>query len=653
MIDTKEGTSKTIATTHTWNVQQGCMAQWLGPKYDKEIIYNDFQNGKYVSVVLNVFTGEERVLNFPVYSVALDGSFALTLDFSRLHRLRPGYGYSNIEDITKGEKIPDSVCIWKLDIKNNTVTPVLKYSDFASFETRSEMKNAEHKVNHIMISPNGKRFMVLHRWLNGQRKYSRLVTVDVDGSNMYKLSDDNMVSHCYWKDDENILAFESKKGIGTGYFLMKDKTQEFEHLWPDMNADGHPSYSPDGRMVVTDTYPDGKRIATLKVLTSDFIRISGKVFAPFKYDNDTRCDLHPRWSRDGKRIYFDSVHENHRGLYSVNVPRKISKDTIDHKVSISVIVPCYNAEKTIGYTLQSLIDQTIEDFEVVVVNDGSTDNSLNIIEQYKDRLNISIISQDNLGVSAARNSGIKAANGDYITFLDADDMYYPEYFEVMLSAIKNNDCDIVISKYEKSKEYLKEYRLSNYKKEFLDKYSIYDRYNYKRIYLFNFCNCLYKTAIISQNDICFKTGIKYGEDSLFFLEYLYFCDKGGVYIDSTLYKYIESEVSASKARNIQRMQIIQCFIEASKMWEKDVNYNKKTGQYSVDRAIWAQAKDFAITDAKLLSELRAKYDVKSSMKRLVAECDEGMVKISAGFYLISPALFISIMRLYKLLKEIK
>ena len=63
-------------------------------------------------------------------------------------------------------------------------------------------------------------FMVLHRWFNGDRKYSRLVTVNVDGTEMYNLSDDDMVSHCYWKDDQTIIAFENKKKTGAGYYLM-------------------------------------------------------------------------------------------------------------------------------------------------------------------------------------------------------------------------------------------------------------------------------------------------------------------------------------------------------------------------------------------------------------------------------------------------
>ena len=127
---------------------------------------------------------------------------------------------------------------------------------------------------------------------------------------MYVLSDDDAVSHCYWKNDDEILAFENKKNGGTGYYLMKDKTQEYQHLWASIDNDGHPSYCPaDNHLVVTDSYPDRARIANIKLLRDDDPESEGviivKVFAPFKYDNDTRCDLHPRWSRDGKKICFD------------------------------------------------------------------------------------------------------------------------------------------------------------------------------------------------------------------------------------------------------------------------------------------------------------------------------------------------------------
>ncbi len=320
LIDTKnDNKAIKIAETNSWNVQQGCMAQWLGPNFNEKIIYNDFRNGKYCSIILNVFTKEEKEICMPIYAVSSSGDFALSLDFSRLHRLRPGYGYSNLKDNTAGIDIPDEPCIWYIDLINNTSKGILNYNDLFNFETRNEMKNSQHKVNHIMLNPSNNRFMVIHRWLNGNKKYSRLITCDIDGKNLFNLSDDNMVSHCYWKNDEEIIAFERKKGIGDGYFLMKDKTKDFNHIWKHIISDGHPSYSPDKSLIVTDTYANKKRICSLKIMNEDEIITIAKVFSPFKYDNDTRCDLHPRWSRDGKKICIDSVHEGKRGLYVIPI----------------------------------------------------------------------------------------------------------------------------------------------------------------------------------------------------------------------------------------------------------------------------------------------------------------------------------------------
>jgi len=96
--------------------------------------------------------------------------------------------------------------------------------------------------------------------------------------------------------------------------LQKDMYYAYEQS-------GHPSFSPDGEHIVFDRYPDGKRIAAVMLADDNAnessVHIMARVFAPFKYDNDTRCDLHPRWSRDGKKICFDAVFEGSRGLYYV------------------------------------------------------------------------------------------------------------------------------------------------------------------------------------------------------------------------------------------------------------------------------------------------------------------------------------------------
>ena len=328
LFDGEDGNAfRVLAKTHTWNVQQGCMAQWLGPDFKSRILYNDLRDGKYCSVILNIETMEERALPMPCYTISADGKTALSLDFSRLHSLRLGYGYAALPEVTKGVALPDTTAVWKIDLETGKVMELLKYTDFANFQPRPEMQEAGsvHKVNHLMLSPNGKRFMVLYRWFCGQRKYTRLMTCNVDGTDMYVLSDDDMVSHCYWKNEEEIIAFENKHNGGTGYYLMKDKTQEYKRLWPSISNDGHPSYSPfNNGLVVFDSYPDKRRVQEIKIakdtdVEGKEIKVVARVFSPFKYDNDTRCDLHPRWSPDGKQICFDGTFENHRGLYIINI----------------------------------------------------------------------------------------------------------------------------------------------------------------------------------------------------------------------------------------------------------------------------------------------------------------------------------------------
>lgn len=305
-----------VTKTRTWNVQQGCMLQWID---DNHILFNDFRDGNYCSIIMNIETKEEKVLPLPIYSINNNKEFALTLDFSRLHRLRLGYGYANIPELYPDVACPNDFCIWYVDLVSGNYKGILKYTDLQNFEHRNEMSNAIHKVNHIMISPNGTRFMFLHRWFKDGKKYSRLLTCDIDGNNLFNLSDDDFVSHCCWKNDEYILSYLNKHSQGKGYYLLKDKTNEFHRLWTQLSMDGHPSYSYCGGMVVTDTYADRTRLQSLYIMKGDNIRRIARVYLPFEYNYDSRCDLHPRWSIDNKKICFDSAYSGKRKIYSVDI----------------------------------------------------------------------------------------------------------------------------------------------------------------------------------------------------------------------------------------------------------------------------------------------------------------------------------------------
>lgn len=315
-IDTEDGTYEKLAQTSTWNVQQGCMLGWLP---DGGIIYNDLRFGDYRAVILSP-EGEERVLDLPVYTVSQDGRTALSLDFSRLHRLRPGYGYSAMPDRTEGELCPEGACVWRIDIPTGDVEPVITYSRLKNFDPREDMKGAEHKVNHLMLSPSGRRFMMLHRWIRNGVTKSRLLTCDIDGGNLYCLSDNDYVSHCCWHGENEILSYCSKPDGGKAYWLMTDRTQEYRRLWPQLALDGHPTYSTDGR-VVTDTYPDRRRVQSVYIMQGDEVRRVARVFSPFRYGGNVRCDLHPRWRQDCSQVCIDASFEGRRGLYIIDVDK--------------------------------------------------------------------------------------------------------------------------------------------------------------------------------------------------------------------------------------------------------------------------------------------------------------------------------------------
>lgn len=109
-------------------------------------------------------------------------------------------------------------------------------------------------------------------------------------------------------------------------------------------------------------------------------------------------------------------------------------------VQISVIVPVYNAEKTIGACIESILDQSFKQFELILMDDGSTDNSGSICDEYSEKdSRIVVVHQKNTGVSQARNNGIDISIGDYISFVDSDDELLPGFFIEGLSALQKND----------------------------------------------------------------------------------------------------------------------------------------------------------------------------------------------------------------------
>ena len=119
-------------------------------------------------------------------------------------------------------------------------------------------------------------------------------------------------------------------------------------------------------------------------------------------------------------------------------------------MEISVVVPAYNSENFIAETLDCLLNQTLKDIQIIVVNDGSTDGTGAIIDSYAAKHgNILPLYQENAGVSAARNNGIEHAEGKYIMFLDSDDLLSRDSLERIRDALERNQADIAICRIER------------------------------------------------------------------------------------------------------------------------------------------------------------------------------------------------------------
>ncbi|MBO8433782.1 MAG: glycosyltransferase family 2 protein [Tyzzerella sp.] len=214
-----------------------------------------------------------------------------------------------------------------------------------------------------------------------------------------------------------------------------------------------------------------------------------------------------------------------------------------NNVEVSLIIPVYNVEKYIDKCLKSAVNQTFKDMEIIIVNDGSTDNSIEIVNRYiKKYDNIKLISQENKGLSSARNVGIKESSGNYIAFADSDDYFSKKFIEDMYNTIINEKSDIVVCGFKRIDENKKpniKNRKLKYKTISSDKaldMLIND------IFINNFAwNKLYKKELFTENDIYFPEGKTY--EDMYVMYKLFHKSKKISIINKKLYCYVQRKSS--------------------------------------------------------------------------------------------------------------
>jgi len=325
LIDLEDGDRwSEIGRTQAWCWQQGCMLQWR-PGSACEVVWNAREGDAFVCRVLDVESGRSRTLPRAVYSLSPDGKTAVCADFRRIQDMRPGYGYAGLPDPNAGVLAPDDVGIWAQDMDTGASELIVSVAQIAALPyPHGDLSAAKHYFNHLLFSPDGTRFIFLHRWCFGDGPFhTRMLTAALDGTDVRVVDDYGKTSHFIWRDPAHILAWSWHPSAESAFYLYGDGDGQVQPVGQGaMRVNGHCTYLPGGRWVLNDTYPLGEaRTQELYLydVASDRRVELGALTAPAEYTDEWRCDLHPRANRAGTQVMVDSAHAGGRQMYLLDV----------------------------------------------------------------------------------------------------------------------------------------------------------------------------------------------------------------------------------------------------------------------------------------------------------------------------------------------
>lgn len=313
--DTRNGTERFTARTRTYNWQQGARLFWLD---DSKFIFNDFEEEAYVARLVDLTNDNIQTFPLPVYD-GFKMDYYLSCSFERLNQLRPDYGYRNHRVPVNFDNF-DKEGVFKYSFANSRSKLIISIQELVELFPLTSMKDAMHKVNHIMISPDGNNFIFMHRWhKKSGLKYDRLLVSDSEGKSIRILADEGIVSHCCWKSESKIVGYFKYNGQ-LGWYETDIHTRDTKLISDKLSylGDGHPTFR-KGKLLI-DSYPNRARMKKLYIYDydKDILLVCGEFYESLKYYGQTRCDLHPRFDFNGDKIYIDSVHTGQRRLYRLS-----------------------------------------------------------------------------------------------------------------------------------------------------------------------------------------------------------------------------------------------------------------------------------------------------------------------------------------------
>lgn len=314
------------------------------------------------------------------------------------------------------------------------------------------------------------------------------------------------------------------------------------------------------------------------------------------------------------------------------------------RCAVSIIIPCYNCGLLLEETLDSLCRQTYRDFEIICINDGSTDNTSEILKRWQtnNAFNLRVINQENGGVSKARNVGISKSKGKYIVFCDADDLYHERYIEILVNAMESSGADTAYCLLSRSHEDVFHSKCSA-KYEIESQDEAMSRLMYK-MGMIAFCCYIYKRCTLLEEKILFDENTRNGEDREFNWKYLCHCHKVA-FVNSKLYWYRINKSSASHKKMTWRTDSLDAVKRTEAYLElNNCEFSEKYNSYMFARVIWGLARKYAISKEPLLfAKLCREYNVRKHMQRTFRDKNR-LVAIASGIFLINPKLFYYIFR---------
>ncbi len=344
-VDRETRTFHRVAETLAWCHQQGAMTLWLHHR-PRSFVYNDFvrdgEGWRPISRIHSLDDGAVGQYDVPLYTTSRDGRWGISLNFSRIPRR--GYSYA-LAALPREAPSPDldNDGLFLVDMHSGTSRLIVSYRQLIAshpFPYDLDGDGVYMWLNHAIFNSDASRVMVLFRTapqMDPPRPWrTHMYTMALDGSDLRcSLSDiywrNGGISHQIWgRTPDEILVDADWCGRGHEYIVFDETRHPFQarRISQGMGPAGHLNFSPDGRWMIADTYPDAEgvqRLALVNVGTGEVTELGRFLHRTPGATGDVRCDLHPRWSADGRWLTVDTLHEGERKIYALDMSAALER----------------------------------------------------------------------------------------------------------------------------------------------------------------------------------------------------------------------------------------------------------------------------------------------------------------------------------------